>query len=469
MRFLSGALRALTIIAIALAPAHAAYDQSPINAKKFFPASGFPQAEQRRLAHRLLGKGWQHDTEAETYLKRISRQLAPADEHFIIVADTDDVNAFAYLGGMMVVYRGLWRFAEEEDGFVSVIAHELGHIKLDHVRLTRENAEQASTIATPILIAGLLIDDPEVREAVVAGSAGLLTGDIIAYSRELEHEADIFGLDAMIKSMWDANAMARIFANLGGGGNEYLSTHPAPARRGAYLANRLHDYTPPPSAPQLDFYLLREKFARHEVVERQYQQSRRAQLAADGVSERDRILAHYGLLLSATKTRNKKLGEEMVAALAGQTHPFIVRALAENLRQRGQHAEALALISRDRDTYLQHPALVLELFSIYERLKQHNKALALYKQLPAELHNRHDILLAAGRAASFAKKRVLSNYYLGYGYALDGRFEQSLKQIAIAEKFKGGDVNLVIQLEQLKKQVNRELRLLKEKLISEEG
>ena len=445
---------------------HATYEE-PINAKKFFPASRFPLAEQRRLAARVLGDNWLRDVEAETYLKQITRQLAPEDEHFVIVADSDAVNAFAYLGGIVVMYRGLWQFADEEDGFIGVVAHEIGHVRLDHVQKTRDNAARISTLATPFLIAGLLIDDPEVREAVVAGSAGVISGDIIAYSRELEHEADVVALTTMQESGHNPWAMARIFSRLGVSGNEYLSTHPASDRRGAYLSDRLHGVPEPATTGRLAYYLLRDKLARQDVVEPQYQQTRRAVLASPTATAAQKLLAQYGLLLSATKTRNKKLGAEMVTALAAQKNPIIVRAIAANLRQRGQSQQALMLLTQAAVAHPQHLALVLEMFSVYERLKQYKQALAMYRKLPAEVMEHPDVLLAAGRIAAFLQQRVLSNYLLALGHAHNGNFEQAQKQITVAEKFKDGKTDTVVKLEKLKKDVTHELRLLRERRVLE--
>ena len=440
-----------------------------LTAKTFFPASEFPVAEQRRLTDRVLGHKWLRDTEAEEYLYQITHRLAPEDENFIVLAAIDEVNAFAYLGGLIVVYRGLWDFAGKEEEFISVIAHEMAHIKLRHVQKGRENAERASVIATPLLIAGILAGDPETREAIVAGSVGLLSSDIIAYSRELEHEADTHALESLLAIGYDGEGMVDIFSRFETGGSEYLSTHPSADRRAGYLAarRRTPDVARPPAT--LDYYLLRKKFERQEVIERQYQQKQRAILNSDSSSEKEKLLAQYGLLLSANKTRNRALGEEMSAALKDNNNPMIIRAVAKNMRQRKKIAEAVSLLEQARAEYPERRSLLLEVFVAYEQQQQYTKILEIYNQLPRAIKEHPDVLQASGRAAALLQQHFLSHYLLARGQAQNGDFEQALQQISIAEKFKSSDKKTVLDMEKLKKKLTRELRLIKERRVLEDS
>ncbi len=46
---------------------------------------------------------------------------------------TDDtINAFATLGGHLMVYQGLMRRMPGENALANVIGHEIGHVKLRH-------------------------------------------------------------------------------------------------------------------------------------------------------------------------------------------------------------------------------------------------------------------------------------------------------------------------------------------------
>ena len=436
-----------------------------INAKKYFPGSVVPNAERRRLARQILGDKWLLDPEYEIYLNRIARELSPKDDYLAIVAKEKAVNAFAHYGGIIVLYGGLWLMSEKEDGFIGVLAHEMGHIKLDHFDKQSNKISNTSLVALPLVIGGLLVGDAETREAIIIGGSGILTGEIYAYSRELEHEADTFGLQLMLDKNRDALAMVEIFSKLGSGGNEYISTHPAPARRGAYLAARLSDYQSPSPSAAIDFYLLREKLAVNIAVTsaKRYETARRDRIKNGNASES--LVAHYGLLLLATQKRNKKLGEEMASLLKMHTHPYIIRAVAENMAQRGKSAAAIALLAEARQQHPEQAALALTQLALLQQKKRYKEMLEVYEKMPKALKARPDILHKAGRAAGFLNKRVLSNYLLAHGHAQEGNFEQALKQISIAEKFKDGNVKLLVQLSRLKKTLQEEMRRIKEKRV----
>lgn len=454
----------LLALLIAITPSFALSTSKPVTARTFFPDSELPEALQRRLARRVLGKNWLQDPEIKQYLNHLENVLTPEEDYFIAIADTEQVNAFAYLGGIIVLYKGLWKFARSEDEFLSVLAHEMGHVKLDHFEKQRENSKEISTLATPFLIAGLLIEDKEVREAVVAGSAGIITGDIIAYSRELEHEADVFGLDLVLMQGRSGQAMADIFSRLGSTSNEYLSTHPAPERRGAYLAARLHNVPPPPPLPlDLRFYLLREKLSLAEVVPQEFESTRR-HIIKTTKSLPQATIAHYGLLLLATQTRNTSLGEEMSAALMDKSHPYIVRAIAENLMQRKKYGDAYRLLTAAQKQSPNSIAVAVDLMHLLIAAKRYQQVLELYGRLPPALREDIDILHQTGLAASYLEQGFLANYYFAHQHAKDGKFEQALKQIAVAEKFKSTEVNRITELHRLKKILEKELKKIKEQL-----
>ena len=451
----------LCFFLIASPSAFAAQDGG-YSAKDFFSGSELPNAERRRLMRHLLGNQWVIDAEADDYFRRINNLLASNDDYLIAIADTNVVNAFAYPSGIIVMYRGILNLTRSEDEFLSIVAHEMGHIKLEHYKKQQENAANASLLSLPILIAGILTSEPDVRNALITGSSGLLNNKLYSYSRELEHEADIFGLDTMLTANRDGHAMANVFSKLSDGGRiEYLSTHPAPRRRQSYLANRLHNIPSPPPANDLSFYLLREKILINKNIPVTKLKETKRRRLANAKSERDAIVLRYGLLLLATQTRDSALGEEMSAALQQVEHPYVARAIADNLLSRKKNAEAHTVLTTAMRKYPNMASLTLDLIRLLERNKQHKQALAVYNNASDAIKERPDILQQAGKAAAYLNKRVLSNYLLASGQAKDGRFEQALKQIAVAKQFKTKDTKILIALNDLKKTLKKELKLLR--------
>ena len=73
------------------------------------------------------------------YLNKICMALVIHSErpelyngYHVSILDSDQINAFATSGGHILITRGLLSCAENEDALASVIAHEIGHIQLQH-------------------------------------------------------------------------------------------------------------------------------------------------------------------------------------------------------------------------------------------------------------------------------------------------------------------------------------------------
>lgn len=94
----------------------------------------------RTVAATIL-KGYKpyDNTAANRYLNQLGQTIAAFSDkpetfggyHFLIM-DTDEVNAFAAPGGLVLVSRGLLRCCKTEDALAAVLAHEVGHVELGH-------------------------------------------------------------------------------------------------------------------------------------------------------------------------------------------------------------------------------------------------------------------------------------------------------------------------------------------------
>ncbi len=76
------------------------------------------------------------DRKANAYLNTLGQTLAMASDrpetfggyHFLLL-DTDEINAFAAPGGLILVSRGLVNCCRNEDELASVLAHEIAHVQ----------------------------------------------------------------------------------------------------------------------------------------------------------------------------------------------------------------------------------------------------------------------------------------------------------------------------------------------------
>jgi predicted Zn-dependent protease len=175
------------------------------------------------------------------YLESLVARLAPYSQlgslqTTTVMVDNRSLNAFAVPGGVVGINSGLFAFAEDEGAFVSVIAHELGHLSQRHYARGSARAEQTQLPAMAAMLAGMLIAASGGGDAGIAtamGSQAALIQDQLAYSRRFEQEADRIGLQAMADAGYDPEAMVRMFDTMqrlsrlqGGTPPEFLLTHP---------------------------------------------------------------------------------------------------------------------------------------------------------------------------------------------------------------------------------------------------
>jgi Zn-dependent protease with chaperone function len=138
-------------------------------------------------------------------------------------------NAFALPDGSLVVTDQLVEMAGgDTEMIVGVLAHEIGHVELDHS--LRQFYRAAGMTGLIMLIAG---DVGSAVEDVLVQGGGLLA---LSYSREAEAEADRRSVELMAKAGYDPAAIARFFTlieeKLGDTSDtDILSTHPGTPQR----------------------------------------------------------------------------------------------------------------------------------------------------------------------------------------------------------------------------------------------
>jgi predicted Zn-dependent protease len=138
-------------------------------------------------------------------------------------------NAFALPDGTLIITDELVELADgDTEMLVGVLAHEIGHVELEHS--LRQIYRAAGMTGLIMLIAGDVGDS--IEDLLVQGG-GLLA---LSYSRDAEVAADRHSVELMQKAGYDPTAIARFFAiietKLGDkSATNILSTHPGTPER----------------------------------------------------------------------------------------------------------------------------------------------------------------------------------------------------------------------------------------------
>ncbi|MGH2570228.1 MAG: M48 family metallopeptidase, partial [bacterium] len=137
------------------------------------------------------------DPKVVAYVDSLGQALARVSKRSHIpytfqVVDTDDVNAFAIPGGWLYVNRGLIEAADTEAELAGVLGHEIGHVVGKH------SARQLSQQYGISILAGIALgQNPHMVAELAANVAA--TGALMKNSRDMEAEADAYG----VQELWD--------------------------------------------------------------------------------------------------------------------------------------------------------------------------------------------------------------------------------------------------------------------------
>ena len=122
------------------------------------------------------------------------------DPVVIIIDDNKLVNAFAAPGGFIFISTGMLNFLESEDELAFVLAHEIGHIELDHG--LNAVIQKTSGDLFKKGAGGMGVSD-----SFFGGMIGFAEN---GYSKDLEMEADGRGAILAVRAGYDVNAALNV-------------------------------------------------------------------------------------------------------------------------------------------------------------------------------------------------------------------------------------------------------------------
>jgi predicted Zn-dependent protease len=143
---------------------------------------------------------------------------------------SDEVNAWCMPGGKIVVYTGILPVTQNENALAVVMGHEVAHALLNHGQQRMSAAVLQELGAAGLSLATSGKSSETQALAMTAYGAGSQLFGTLPFSRGHESEADHYGLILMAIAGYDPEEAVPFWErmnSLGGGGLEFLSTHPS--------------------------------------------------------------------------------------------------------------------------------------------------------------------------------------------------------------------------------------------------
>lgn len=152
---------------------------------------------------------------------------------FTLLGDSKTINAFALPGGQVFITRALYDQLQTPGQLAGVLAHEVGHVIERHGNQRMADQQFWQGIAA----AGGVVGGDQ-QSAQLAQAVAQLAQ--MKYGREDELQSDQWGVRLTSMAGYDPRSMIGVMevldrASQGQSPPEFLSTHPKPANRVAYI------------------------------------------------------------------------------------------------------------------------------------------------------------------------------------------------------------------------------------------
>jgi predicted Zn-dependent protease len=383
--------------------------------------------------------------EVERYIDRLGQRILsvsgplPYDYRFFVVEE-NQLNAFAVPGGSIYFYSGLIERAKSTSEIAGVLGHEIIHIKGRH--MARSSGLDATSMLSLLAMVLLARNGAGAQAAGVVGQAISATRQI-AYSRQLELEADTLGARYMASAGFDPKGAMAFLKML----EEdralnpiniptYLMTHPLTQERVANMQQVIRSLgdvavsvEEPDPIKKIQIILRMER--RDDTVLGEYEK-----LAAKHPNSSEILY-----LLGFSRQLKGQLGQaqqsyEQARELA-PNHPALLRDLGRLYTQLGFTDKAEAAFQRALELQPKEPLTYIYLGELYEKRDDYRSAVGAYlnaRNLSPQWDKPAHLL-----GAAYGKINRLGDayYYLGQSLLLQDEDEKAFAALERAAKIAG--------------------------------
>lgn len=240
--------------------------------------SALPNSEERDIGLTILRKlrsrgSLIEDPEINTWIRSLGNRLvarAPqtGNPFYFVVSKDKSINAFATIGGVVLINAGLIMKTDSESELAAVLSHEIAHITQRHLARMIAQSKEDTLGRSAAVLAGVVAGtkNPQLGQALITGALATGMHKQLSFSREAETEADRVGLRILSSTGFNPQGMPRflqkleqISDNKNADITEYLRSHPLSHKRvvdAQLRANRLGNWR---GKEKLSYQYMREK------------------------------------------------------------------------------------------------------------------------------------------------------------------------------------------------------------------
>ncbi|WP_039055850.1 beta-barrel assembly-enhancing protease [Enterobacter sp. Bisph1] len=372
------------------------------------------------------------------------RLVAHADSvktpfHFYLI-NNDELNAFAFFGGNVVLHAALFRYTDNESQLASVMAHEISHVTQRHLARAMEDQKRNAPLTWAGVLGSILLAmaSPQAGMGALTGTLAGTQQGLISFTQQNEQEADRIGIQVLQRAGFDPQAMPTFLEKLldqsrySSRPPEILLTHPLPESRLSDARNRANQMRPVVAQSSADFYMAKARTLG-------MYNAGRNQLSSDLLDSwskgnvREQRAAQYGRALQAMEAKNYSEAAKILQPLLSENPNnawYLDLATDIDLGQ-GKSAEAIKRLNAASELKT-NPVLQLNLANAYLEGGQPAEAARILNRYT--FTNKDDVngwdLLAQTQAALHNRDQELAAR--AEGLALAGRLDQAITLLSSA-------------------------------------
>ncbi|EFE95742.1 tetratricopeptide repeat protein [Serratia odorifera] len=387
-----------------------------------------------------------NDPLLNTYINQLGNRLVASAYsvrtpfHFFLVRN-DEINAFAFFGGNVVLHSALFRETDNESQLASVLAHEISHVTQRHLARAMEDQQRNAPLTWVGALGSILLAmaNPTMGMAALSGTMAGTQQGMISFTQSNEQEADRIGIQVLQRAGFDPEAMPSFLQKLADQARyaskppEMLLTHPLPDSRLSDARNRANQMPRHITQSTEDYYMAKVRaLGMYSSVGYGLREDLLDSYAKGNV--RQQIAAKYGRAILFYEAKKYDNARNIIAPLLAKdsNNVWFLDLMTDIDLGQKRASQAIARLQAANAAQSNNPVLQLNLANAYvegNQPAQASKILNRYTFAHPDDPNGWDLLAQASAAQGLRDEELSAR---AESLALAGRLDQSISLLSNA-------------------------------------
>lgn len=353
----------------------------------------------------------------------------------------DQLNAFAFFGGNVVLHSALFRETDNENQLASVLAHEISHITQRHLARSMEDQKRNAPLTWVGAFGSILLAmaNPTMGMAALSGTLAGTQQGVISFTQANEQEADRIGIQVLQRAGFDPAGMPDFLQKLAEQARyaskppEMLLTHPLPDSRLSDARNRANQMPRTPVQSSQDYLFAKVRVLGMYSGENNGFTNEILNTYAKG-NLREQLAAHYGRAIQFYQAKKYDEARELIQPLLAKdpNNIWFLDLITDIDLGQNKAAQAINRLLTLNAAQSNNPVLQLNLANAYVEGKQPalaSKILHRYTFAHSSDPNGWELLAQASAAQGLRDEELSAR---AESLALIGRLDQAIDLLSQA-------------------------------------